>query len=529
MSRLTTSSLIITASITLLALSPLVASAQINAAAGSDALCQTKCTQLANQARAQRNPQLQCTPAGKTVVTCPYFGPGGEVDGQCMGLVCKALTANGNGVDTGLKALGQILGPLLGKLLQQQPSSPSGSPSSAGASGTGTGTNGAGCTSYYPTSVPSSDPCAYYVPTSSCLASSQTLGAISITVGDTASSTAAASNGQLSADVSGGPAPLTVNFYASGAGTLAFGDGQSATLTGAGTTTHAYSAAGTFGAKLSSASQCTSSSVNTGITGSDLLNSLGGSSDLSGNVSDLLTTSNISSIFGANTSSNTNTNANAGASASSSATTSPGVVSLPPANPGGAQGNIQIVPNGATIVANTVDTNSNTAIAGFYGADTLGAQQPTSLVGQLCQNRPWAGSFLTYLIPPTFFDGLCQWQGYQVGTPPAPQVQRESGVTLTQKKVPAPATTTPAQTVQPKVKIWAVPAAVPLGARATIDWNTQGVADCAETSPDGSFSQNSLRGSSATVPLTGATTFTISCQAPDGTPVTDYVTVNIAI
>jgi hypothetical protein len=79
------------------------------------------------------------------------------------------------------------------------------------------------------------------------------------------------------------------------------------------------------------------------------------------------------------------------------------------------------------------------------------------------------------------------------------------------------------------VDIWAVPAAVPLGARTTIFWNTQGVTNCTETSPDGSFNQNSLSGGAATVPITGATTFSISCDAPDGSHVTGYVVVNLAI
>jgi hypothetical protein len=84
-------------------------------------------------------------------------------------------------------------------------------------------------------------------------------------------------------------------------------------------------------------------------------------------------------------------------------------------------------------------------------------------------------------------------------------------------------TSTPAQ-----AQIWAVPASVPLGARTSVFWNTQGVTNCTETSPDGSFTENSLSGAAATVPLTGATTFTISCVDPSGNPVTNYVTVEIS-
>ena len=277
-------------------------------------------------------------------------------------------------------------------------------------------------------------------------------------------------------------------------------------------------------------------SSTSGLTsGSDLLNALGNTNtnpvDLTSgtNISSLLTPDqSLNTIVNDNTNTNTNTNTEGNVTATTTATTT---VSLNP-NLGGAQGNIEVLPGGATIVANTVDTSGNTAVAGFYGADTFGTQQPTSLVGQLCQNRPWASNFLSYIIPPSFFDGLCQWRGYQVGTPQAAQTSTQSNVTLTQTSVPAPAanaSATTTQTVPAKVQIWAVPAAVPLGARTSIYWTTQGVTNCTETSPDGNFSQNSLQGTGATVPLTGATTFTISCQAADGTPVTDYVTVNIAI
>ena len=73
-----------------------------------------------------------------------------------------------------------------------------------------------------------------------------------------------------------------------------------------------------------------------------------------------------------------------------------------------------------------------------------------------------------------------------------------------------------------------MPATVPLGARTTIFWNTENVTNCTETSPDGSFSQTSLSGGAATVPLTEATTFTISCLDSQQNPATDYVTVSIA-
>jgi hypothetical protein len=484
-----------------------------------------------------------------TTVKCFDTEQGGIVSGFCGSPTeCKGQTyTNGgksSGVDQGLSALGQILGQLMGKLMQNQ-NQQGGAGAGAGVGTTGTGTNGSGCTSYYPTSVPSSDPCAYYVPNLTCTGTTQTLGSIPITVSSTTAAAGGTSNGKLSVDVSAGPAPLTVAFSASGIGTLAFGDGGSVSITTAGTTTHTYSTEGTFTAVLSTTAQCTNSSGLTSsslTSGNDLLNALGGGNtggfgSLTGgisNISDVLNqTANqsLNNIANGNTNTNTNTNSNSNAGATSSAATN--TVQLSP-NLGGAQGNIQLIPNGATIVANTVDTTGNTAVAGFYGADTLGAQQPQGLVAQLCQSRPWAGNFLSYIIPSTFFDGLCQWRGYQVGAPVTTPQTPQANVTLTQHAVPATKTSTSSvpttgPSVPPKVQIWAVPAAVQLGARTTINWTTQGVSNCVETSPDGSFSQNSLRGSGATVPLTGATTFTISCQAPDGTPVTDYITVNIAI
>lgn len=504
----------------LLAVTPIIASAQTNIAATTDAACVQFCAQQKKQGHTCPNPTTVCKTA--------------TVTGICMPDGCKAQSADGKGVDAGLGQLTQLLGQLMGKLMQGGSGSGSGSGSATPATSATTGT-GAGCTSYYQSSVPSSDPCAYYVPNSSCLSSTQILGSITVTVNSSATPGGGTSNGQLSADVSTGPAPLTVNFTASGAGTLAYGDGQSLSISSANTAAHTYTSAGTFIATLSTASQCSSASTGgSNLTSSgDLLSALGGSSGTTdiGSLLSQSTDQSLNTISNLSGNTNTNTNVSSGGGATSSATTTATVQLLP--NLGsGAQGNIQVQQNGATIVANTVDTTGNTAVAGFYGADTVsGSQQPQGLVAQLCQTRPWAGSFFSYVIPPSFFDGLCQWQGYQVGVPQVAQSAPQT-VTLTQTKVPAKTATTSqsaATAVPPKVQIWAVPASVPLGARTSILWSAQGVNNCTETSPDGSFTSNTLQGNAATVPLTGPTTYSISCQAPDGTPVTGYVTVNIAL
>jgi len=204
-----------------------------------------------------------------------------------------------------------------------------------------------------------------------------------------------------------------------------------------------------------------------------------------------------------------------------------GVVSLQ----GGTQGDIQFGASRTTVVATSRDPNANTEIAGFYGSNTIGGEQPQSLAARMCKSRPWAVTTITYIIPPTFFDSLCASRGYQVGSPvPTPKPTPPAV-----KPPPPPAATTtppappPTPTIPPEIDIWAVPAKVSLGSRTTIFWNTKGVDSCTVLSPDGSFNEKTLSGGAATVPLSGATTFTISCLTPSGTPVTDYVTVNMAI
>lgn len=196
----------------------------------------------------------------------------------------------------------------------------------------------------------------------------------------------------------------------------------------------------------------------------------------------------------------------------------------------GTQGNIEMTPTRATVVAHARDTEANTEVAGFYGSNTIGGEAPQGLVARMCQSRPWASSIVTYIIPPSFFDGLCAWRGYPVGAPTQPSQQ-----VIVQQVRLSPSTSTTQQASQlapiavPEVDIWAVPPRVPLGARTSIFWNTKGVVSCIVSSPDGSFDEHALSGGAATVPISGATTFTISCLTADGKPVTDYVMVNLAI
>ncbi|HUO50407.1 MAG TPA: hypothetical protein VMU25_02490 [Candidatus Paceibacterota bacterium] len=291
----------------------------------------------------------------------------------------------------------------------------------------------------------------------------------------------------------------------------------------------------------SAASQITTGGITTGTQGSsanDLLNALGGSGSTGTTVSIGTATGGSSDTTGGNTTATqpsaslsqavlTNIGA-LGLTASSTSQQGQGFASIP-----GVVGNILFNNNGATIYASTINAANNSALSGFYGSDTAGAQ-PQGVVASMCQNRPWASNFLTNFVPASFFDSLCQWGGYQVGQPPATQTPQ---VSLSQQHVPTQTGSTPTATVAtstgptvpPQVQIWAVPASVTLGARTSVFWRTQGVTSCTETSPDGSFSQNTLQGAGATVPITAATTYTISCIDPSGNPVTGYVTVNLKI
>ncbi len=205
--------------------------------------------------------------------------------------------------------------------------------------------------------------------------------------------------------------------------------------------------------------------------------------------------------------------------------------------PAGAYGDVKILANGTTIIAGVRDGNSG--VAGFYGTNsTTGKSQ--GAIARMCINRPWSKNFLSFIIPSTFFDSLCTLRGYTVGQKPPSAIAPTATITTFRPttvkttiggtKPPVTATSAPA-TIQntAKVDIWASPPSVPLGARTSIFWNTQGVKDCIETSPDGSFTHTSLKGGASTVPLTQSTTFTISCVAPNGAHLTDNVTVQMAL
>ena len=194
----------------------------------------------------------------------------------------------------------------------------------------------------------------------------------------------------------------------------------------------------------------------------------------------------------------------------------------------GTRGDIVVIDGRVTVVAGTRDAGANTEVAGFYGSDTFGGE-PEGVIAKLCRTRPWAGSVVSIIIPASFFDSLCAWRGYQVGVPDpkVPVVVQQTAIkpapTQTQTQEPT------GPSIPPEVDIWAVPARVPIGSRTSIFWNTKGVTQCTISSPAGNFEEHALSGGAATVPITGATVFTISCIAQSGEPITDEVVVDLAI
>ncbi|OHB18816.1 MAG: hypothetical protein A2854_03060 [Parcubacteria group bacterium RIFCSPHIGHO2_01_FULL_56_18] len=194
----------------------------------------------------------------------------------------------------------------------------------------------------------------------------------------------------------------------------------------------------------------------------------------------------------------------------------------------GLSGDVRIGSAGATIIANLRQGLSE--VAGFFGGSTGGASQALSAAGKLCSSRPWAGTFVGNVIPSSFFDGLCEWRGYQAGGAVPTNAAKTNAIATAQKNAaqrPGISLQPAASDVPPEVDIWAEPSSVRLGTRTYIFWNARGVISCKGSGP--SFSQNSLSGGASTVPITGPTTFNIECLTTASSTVQDSVTVQIAI
>lgn len=250
-----------------------------------------------------------------------------------------------------------------------------------------------------------------------------------------------------------------------------------------------------------------------------LLDALGGSgSQNPSNVSDKLLDTTKNTTGGTQTNTATKTPAATTNASSSVKAAAPGL-----------SGDVRIGSAGATIIANLRQGMSE--VAGFFGGSTGGASQALSAAGKLCASRPWAGSFVSNVIPTSFFDGLCEWRGYQAGVAMPTNTSKTSTITPTSGSTASQqqgiSLQPSASNVPPEVDIWAEPASVRLGTRTYIFWNARGVASCKGSGP--SFSQNTLSGGASTVPITGPTTFTIECLSTASTTIKDSVTVQIAI
>ncbi|MDO8562030.1 MAG: hypothetical protein Q7S05_04370 [bacterium] len=208
-----------------------------------------------------------------------------------------------------------------------------------------------------------------------------------------------------------------------------------------------------------------------------------------------------------------------------------GTISAPQS---GSKAGIQVTSTSVTIQAGVRDIGLNRETAGFFGSNAQTGTSPQDLIGRICLVRPWQSSLISLGIPAALFDNACTSKGLQIGVVPlsAPATAAKPAtapVATPAAAKPAVQTAPTGPYVPPQVSIWASPASVPVGSRTSIFWATRGVDACIETSPDGSFNGNSLYGSAATVPISAATIYTISCVAPDGSHVTDSVKVNLAI
>jgi hypothetical protein len=222
-------------------------------------------------------------------------------------------------------------------------------------------------------------------------------------------------------------------------------------------------------------------------------------------------------------------------------------VSVPKKSTGvqsGTWGDIKADVSGVTITAGGHGTDGRTGIAGFYGYDAVMGVTSPNLAKQMCAARPWGNLAAASIIQPSFFDSICVARGFKEAailpaansaSAGADNATKNSGtaslseISNAAKKVTTTAETSKAGPVlaapAPRVDIYAVPARVRIGSRSSIYWNSKGVTSCVASSPDGSFNEGTLNGAAGTVALYANTEFTIICNTPDGSSVSNSVTV----
>lgn len=517
-----------------LAALPSRAHAQGNAAAGANASCNPVDKRC--MCGMKFDPQYGCIPgANRFMCECEATVNGQPTTGKCVEAGhCKAEKSSGSPVDSALQQLGQMLGQALQKLMSGGGGGgggggmPPGGGAGLGGQGLDRGFGQQPCTTPYQVSAPSSDPCAVYVPpVADDLNNALNNGSAANDLLNSLNSTGNANNNVASN-------PGTASNVGGETGDINTGNINGGTQGGAsgiidttGGSAHTGAANNGVSVRTQSSQQRQNSLIGL-ITNPANLNLA--STTAAGEANRGTATTTGYSFFGTEITVPAGINPNSPDFASFTT-----IANLIAGNPNGSPGDLQLGGNGATISSSNQDTRTNTAVSGFIGANATSGAGSQGVAAWMCRTRPWAGSIFSRIIPDSFFDSLCVRRGYQLGQPPP---SKASAPVLTQTPVrarkSAPATaakpvasTTPA--VPPKVQIWAVPATVSIGSRTSVFWSTRGVASCTETSPDGSFNQNSLSGGASTVPLTAATTYTISCLTPDGTPVTDFFTVKMAI
>lgn len=193
----------------------------------------------------------------------------------------------------------------------------------------------------------------------------------------------------------------------------------------------------------------------------------------------------------------------------------------------GISGDIRSFGGGATVFVRA--RSGNTEVAGFFGGSGIRA---------VCMARPWSKNFLSYIIPPTFFDGLCKATGFTAGTISTGSSGDGSRV-IVSPRGPSYMVQPLQGGVRPEVRIWASPPTVRLGARTSIFWEGRDVRTCQQSSSDGNFSGtskaennnpgNEIRGGATTVPLTAPVTFYIVCTGLDDKTISHSTIVNIGI
>ncbi len=183
----------------------------------------------------------------------------------------------------------------------------------------------------------------------------------------------------------------------------------------------------------------------------------------------------------------------------------------------GVSGDIQVQGGRVTILASYRDSTRGAQLSGAYGYSIAPGTTALTVFQSMCSVRPWASSFISYIVAPMYFDSLCSARGLTVGVKP---VVSENTSAVSSQAAPKSSTVSrPASQAPSAVRadIWATPPSIHAGERTNIFWNSSGATSCAVTSSNSAFSGTSLIGHGTTQPLTQNTTFSIQCFSATST------------